>query len=93
MKIDSGLPLQNTLEIGRAQKKSAPRGEASTSDGVTSQLSSDAVLLSSLESQANSVPDVRQAKVADLQSQIKAGTYEVSDQALASAILRDVLRS
>ncbi len=92
MKIESGLPLQNTLELGRTQKKSVSRDVAG-SDGVTTQLSSDAVLLSSLESQVNHAPDIRQEKVANLKSQIDAGTYSVSSQSVASAILRDVLRT
>ena len=91
MKIDSGLPLQNTLEIGRAHKKTVQR-EANVSDGVTSQLSSDAVSLSSLEMQANGVADIRQEKVASLQAQINSGTYNVSKNALANAMLRDILQ-
>lgn len=91
MRIDSGLPIQNAVEIERAHKKPVQR-DGQTSEGVTTELSSDVIRLSSLESQANSTPDIRQEKVAELKRSVDAGTYQVSDASLADAILRDVLR-
>lgn len=93
MRIDSGLPVRNNQEIERTQKKAAASiADKSTSSGVVSQLSGDVVRLNSLAAQANDVPEIRQDKVDSLRQAIHSGTYKVSDEALADAILRDALR-
>jgi flagellar biosynthesis anti-sigma factor FlgM len=91
MRINSGFPIQNTGELERAQKKPAQR-EAQGNEGVTTALSSDVVQLSALEKKANSAAEIRQEKVAALKQSVEEGSYQVSDAALADAILRDVLR-
>jgi flagellar biosynthesis anti-sigma factor FlgM len=92
MRIDSGIPLQSKLEIERTQKKPAGGSQSGQASGVTSELSPDVVRLSSLEVQAESAPDVRQEKVNALRDAISSGTYQVSNESLADAILRDVLK-
>jgi flagellar biosynthesis anti-sigma factor FlgM len=90
MRIDSGLPLQNSADVDRAGKKLTQR-QAQSCEGVTAQFSSDAIRLSSLEQQANAASEVRQEKVSALRQAIESGEYGVSDATLADAILRDVL--
>lgn len=92
MRIDSGLPPQNTGEVDRMGKKPA-QCEGKSPDSVTAELSPDTVRISSLEGQANQVPDIRQEKVDALRSSVQSGEYRVSDAKLADAILRDILRS
>jgi flagellar biosynthesis anti-sigma factor FlgM len=92
MRIDSGLPIQSKLDVERAQKKPASGVSDTKSTGVTSELSQDVVRLSSLEAQAKATPDIRQDKVKSLQQAISSGTYEVSNEALADSILKDVLK-
>lgn len=52
-------------------------------------LSSDAVEYSKLTSAIANVPDVRQDRVASLQQAIQSGTYSVTNQQIAGALLRD----
>jgi len=92
MRIDSGLPIPSQLEIDRTQKKApSTTTDKSTSGGVTSDLSQDAVRLSSLVDQVNTSPEIRADKVKALRDSISSGTYEVSAEALADAILRDAV--
>jgi negative regulator of flagellin synthesis FlgM len=91
MRIDSGLPVQSQLEIDRTQKKPASATTDKGAPGVTSELSQDVVRLSSLVDQVNATPDIREDKVKALRDSISAGTYEVSPESLAEAILRDAV--
>jgi flagellar biosynthesis anti-sigma factor FlgM len=91
MRIESGYPIQGSDDIERAKKKPVQPGSAS-SDGVTSALSKDSVRLRSLEARANATAEVRPDRVASLKQSIADGTYEVSNPAVADAILKDVLR-
>jgi len=91
MRIDSGLPIQSQLEIERTQKKPACATSDKNASGVTSELSQDVVRLSSLIQEANSAPEIREQKVGALRDAMNAGTYDVSPDAVADAILRDVL--
>ncbi len=91
MRIDSGLPIQSQLEIDRTQKKPASTTNDKSTSGVTSELSQDAVRLSSLVDQVNTSPEIREEKVKALRDSISSGTYEVSPESLADAIMRDAL--
>ena len=92
MRINSGTPLSSQLEIERTQKKPASGAKDGCAASVTAEFSEDVVRLSSLETKANASPEVRQEKVNALREAVNSGTYEVSSEALASAILRDVLK-
>lgn len=92
MRIDSGIPVQSQVEIDRTQKKPASGVPDGGAAGVTAEISKDVVRLSSLEVQANASPEIRQEKVNALREAVDSGTYEVSNEALASAIMRDVLK-
>jgi flagellar biosynthesis anti-sigma factor FlgM len=92
MRVDSGLPIPSGAEVERTYKKPVSRiGDTSTPE-VTSELSDDAVRLSSLETEAMSTPDIRQDKVDALRREINAGTYQVSNESLADAILHGILK-
>jgi len=52
-------------------------------------LSNDAVKLSNLSAALNNVPEIRQERVSAISQQLKNGTYSVSDQQIARAMVRD----
>lgn len=92
MRIDSGSPVQSQLEVERSQKKPVSASTANATTGVTSVFSQDVVRLSSLVDQVKSAPEIREEKVTALRNAISSGTYQVSPEALAEAILRDAIR-
>jgi flagellar biosynthesis anti-sigma factor FlgM len=51
--------------------------------------SSDAGQLSNLRAKLNSVPEIREDRVAALSAAIKSGTFSVSNKQIAHAFLRD----
>ena len=68
----------------RTQPASSTRGIQSWSD--SSALSPAAQVIA----QAMQMPDVRQARVANLQLQIASGNYQVAPQEVANAMLRNL---
>lgn len=94
MKIDPGV---GGIPEGQAPNRVGPSSSAPVSRrsqspaGGTDQasLSSDAVKLSSLSNALSSVPDVRQDRVAAISQKLQDGSYSVSDQQIAQAVLRD----
>ena len=81
----------DTGAIDQAQKASAKaRSDKSQATG-TADASSD-VQLSGLEAKVVSAPEIRQDRVDQLREALASGTYSVSDEQLADAMLRDILR-
>jgi flagellar biosynthesis anti-sigma factor FlgM len=77
------------------QQASRVRTDGSPSDPTTGPTkmgsdSSDLSRTSRALAQAMQFPEVRQDRVASLQQQIAAGTYQVDPQDVADAILRDL---
>lgn len=95
MKIDgyawlpeSSLPKQ----AGAADHSAATnRTEGSVSTQNDPSLSVHLETKGLVESQITQIPDVRQARVAALQSAVQEGRYQVSDEQIAGAMLRDLL--
>ena len=81
----------DTAAIDQAQKASAKAGGQKVRGGDSADLSSD-VQLSGLEAKVASSPDIRQDRVDQVRQAIASGTYSVSDEQLADAILRDILQ-
>ena len=81
----------DTAAIDQAQKPSAKAGGQKVQGGDSADLSSD-VQLSGLEAKVASSPDIRQDRVDQVRQAIASGTYSVSDEQLADAILRDILQ-
>jgi len=81
----------DTAAIDQAQKPSAKAGGQKVRGGDSADLSSD-VQLSGLEAKVASSPDIRQDRVDQVRQAIASGTYSVSDEQLADAILRDILQ-
>ncbi len=77
--------------IEQAQKTSSKGGAAKAQMTDSTDLSTE-VQLSSLEGKVASAPDIRQDKVDQLRQAIASGTYSVTDEQLADAMIRDALR-
>ena len=78
--------------IDQAQRTSAkPSAQKQAEAAGTADVSSD-VRLSGLEAKVASAPDIRQDRVEQLRQAIASGTYSVSDEQLADAMLRDTLQ-
>lgn len=76
-----------------SSSKIADSGDvASASDaGDTVELSGTLSEVQQLKTQLSQVPDVRANRVAALQQQIQQGTYRPSSQAIADAMMSDLL--
>ena len=77
--------------IDKTQKASGTSGSPKAEAAGTADLSSD-VRLSGLEAKVASAPDIRQDRVDQLRQAVTSGTYSVSDEQLADAMLRDALQ-
>ncbi len=74
-------------ESGKVSNKPAQQGGAPIED--TTSLTTDTVSISSLATKALQSPEVRQDKVDALRQAIGSGTYTVSAEQIADAIVRD----
>jgi len=98
MKIDSfknpflNTDTQSAAEARNKEKSGAVRPEAApaeeTAKGDTVQLSDRSRLIARAQELAAGAPEVREARVNDLRDRINAGTYNVSGQTVAEAMLR-----
>lgn len=71
---------------------STSEAESSSSDaGDTVELSGTLSEVQQLKTQLSQVPDVRANRVAALQQQVQQGTYRPSNQAIAGALMSDLL--
>jgi len=84
---DSGI-TDKTVSPG-ARKPESEVSSAGAGEDVT-ELSADSQKVQQLKSQLADLPDIRQDKVQQLQQQIKDGTYEVSANKIADAMLADL---
>lgn len=89
MRID--LRLYDTASLEQTQRANVKDGIKTKPPTTDGDVSSD-VRLSGLETQVASMPEIRQGRVDQLRQAIKAGTYSVTDEQLASAMLGDHLR-
>lgn len=94
MKIDPGVggitDGQSPNRVGASNSSSVSRPSPSKAENTDqANLSSDAVQLSSLSAAIKSVPEVRQDRVNAISQKLQAGSYSVSNQQIAQAILSD----
>ncbi len=93
MRIDPNGRAQQAQDAGEANSPSArptaatPSQSASLTD--TAQLSADQVRVQALSAQVNALPEIRQEKVAALGRAIRDGTYQVSPEQTAEAMLAE----
>jgi negative regulator of flagellin synthesis FlgM len=84
-------------ELGNTQRSAATSSTTGNSASQTSlgsdsaELSMDYARVASLASQINGLPEIRQEKVAALSNAIQQGTYDVSPEQTADAMLSEFL--
>ena len=97
MKIDTKSPLLNTdaqslAEARNKEKVSAQNLEAAKAEekahGDVVKLSDRSRMIAKAQELAGQAPEVREAKIEDLRARINAGTYNVSGQSVAEAMIR-----
>jgi negative regulator of flagellin synthesis FlgM len=84
----SGIEGLNSSQKERSRAESPSTAISSTADDA--QLSPAATLASSLLQRLGDVPEIRQDKVDQLRNSISAGTYKVSSDQIAGAMLNDL---
>jgi flagellar biosynthesis anti-sigma factor FlgM len=93
VKIDPNLGITDAQPLDRvAGSGSAPvtrPSQASAPDTDQASLSSDALKLSNLSAALSNVPEIRQERVASLSQALQNGSYSVTDQQIAQAMIRD----
>ena len=94
MRIDLNTGVGQTVESQQAASaaKNAQTATANESRGAdTALLSTDQVRVQALVAQVNSLPEIRQEKVAALGRAVRDGSYKVSPQNTADALLSELL--
>jgi flagellar biosynthesis anti-sigma factor FlgM len=93
VKIDPNLGIpggQTPDRVGGAGSSPAARpSQPSAQNTDQASLSNDALKLSSLSAALTNVPEVRQERVSSISQALQNGTYTVSDQQIAQAMMRD----
>ena len=94
MRIDPNAGLtQATTEQAAANANSRPASGASGGQVLgtdQAEFSSDQARVNALSAQVNALPEIRREKVAALHNAVKQGTYRVSPEQTAEAILADL---
>jgi negative regulator of flagellin synthesis FlgM len=72
-------------------EKTAEQPEKQTAKADTVVLSDTAKQLQEAQKQLESIPDVREDKVAQIKAQIENGTYEINEEKIADKMLTDSL--
>lgn len=93
MRIDNNVRIPDAAQAGQARSSSsvaAGPGSDLTSD--TAQLSTSQNAVQALAAKVNQVPEVRQERVAALASAIQDGSYQVTPQQTAEALMAHMMR-
>lgn len=84
-------PVKSTPYVKEAAKTSAAGGTAPTAKGDKVELSAKAQELQAAREAIRKMDDVDHAKVAEIKSQIEAGTYKVDADKIAGKMLEESL--
>lgn len=89
---NTGIGQANDPQLAASGAKNAPAASSSgTRSNDTAQLSTDQVRVQALAAQANAVPEIRQEKVAALGRALRDGSYQVSPEHTADALISELL--
>jgi len=94
MRINLSTGIPPTVDPGRSAKPGA-----SSAGGInqaelatdTAKLSTDGSRIAGLTAAVNELPEIRQERVAALSEQVRSGTYRVSPEQTAEAIISHML--
>ncbi|MDJ0700124.1 MAG: flagellar biosynthesis anti-sigma factor FlgM [Woeseiaceae bacterium] len=86
----AGNKLNETSASKVSKDSAAPseQGASTVAKGDTVQLTSNAKLLERLDKSLASLPDINEARVAEIKTAIENGDYEIDADAIAAAMLR-----
>jgi flagellar biosynthesis anti-sigma factor FlgM len=91
MRIDSTNNNRIAADAAAANQTKQAAGNASKIAGDDkAELSTDGARVNSLTAQLNQLPEVRSEKITELQKAIRQGTYDVTPEQTADAIIADV---
>jgi len=79
-----------SISVDKAQKTTSGNSHHALQNSVRGDPSSN-VQLSGLEAKVGSTPEIREERVNQLRQAIGSGTYSVSDEQLAQAMMNDAL--
>ncbi len=82
------LTVSCASKVGKDSAAPSGRGAGTVSRGDTVQLTSNAKLLERLDKSLASLPDINEARVAEIKTAIENGDYEIDADAVAAAMLR-----
>ena len=95
MKIDGFAPLpENSVPAGKQQaKQAAAKNRPEDSLGVQDEtrLSVEGKKTQSLQSELAKLPEVRRDRIEALQRAVQDGSYQVSDEQIADAMISELL--
>jgi flagellar biosynthesis anti-sigma factor FlgM len=96
MRIDPNARSTETQAAGQAaasnQRATVTPASGEGLAGDTAQLSLDQARIQALATQVNALPEVRQEKVAALGRAVRQGSYQVSPQQTADAMIAELLQ-
>lgn len=92
MRIEEKLPIEPSqvyrLAVDKQRNVPAKAGQGATVDEVA--LSHEARFRQELLARLRSLPEIREELVAELRRRLATGTYSVSNEELAEAIIREM---
>ena len=89
----AGAKQAGKANAAKEKKTKSPETSSSTIEGsVNAQLSAKGKEFARVKAVADSVPDVREAKVQELKKKIEAGKYNVDADALAERMVSEHLK-
>jgi negative regulator of flagellin synthesis FlgM len=87
MKINPNLPISNPLPPSNRPLRSSSEPAVPNTHNDEATLSSSGASVEKLATELSSIPEVRQERVHDLKVSVADGTYQVSPQRIAAAML------
>ena len=94
MRVDLNLPLSNAPESGRSpetHKKGDVNSPRLLGPPVEAHVSATADRVSVLHAQLSQVPDIRQERISAVSTAIRQGTWNVSADEIANAMVSELL--
>lgn len=93
MRIDPNTRITDAGEAGGSAKAGSKAASGTSGGGLASdqaELSPDQARVGTLAAQVNNLPEIRGEKVAAIASAVRKGTYQVSPEQTAEAILSEL---
>jgi len=94
MRIDNNVRIPDAVQAGQAKTSSSvAAGSGSDLSSDTAKLSTSQSAVQALAAKVNDVPEVRQERVAALAGAIRDGSYQVTPEQTAEALMAHMMRN